>query len=183
MSSSTKRPNLILIGMRCTGKTSAGRRAAEHLGLAFVDTDEVVVERTGRSIREIFESDGESAFRKIEAEVVADVAVNGGLVIATGGGVVLDPASVQALRRSGTVVHLVASPEIVHKRLLADRATDGQRPALTDAADELEEIRQVWAAREALYEDARHETVSAEEETVEHVAGQIARIYEQAAGT
>ena len=122
MSDQPEVPNLVLIGMRCTGKSSAGRIAAERLGLTLVDTDAQVVRRAGKSIREIFESGGEAAFRSLEAAAVAEAASRGGQVIATGGGVVLNADSVKALRASGVVVHLIASPETIHARMLADEA-------------------------------------------------------------
>ena len=82
---------VVLIGLRCSGKTSVGRLVAEKLGWAFVDADEELVARAGRSIKDIFDTDGEPAFRAIEKETLADLCTRKGLVLAAGGGAVLDP--------------------------------------------------------------------------------------------
>lgn len=98
--------NLVLIGMPGCGKTTAGKELAKLLGKEFVDTDEKIVKREGVSIPEIFASRGEEAFRKIESEVIADISARQGLVIATGGGAVLNKRNVDLLKENGTVVFI-----------------------------------------------------------------------------
>ena len=167
--------NLVLIGMRCTGKTSVGRLAAAELGRPLVDTDDLVEARAGKTIARIFAEDGESAFRTLEAAVVRDVTARHGQVIATGGGVVLSSANVAALRTDGCVVHLVASPETIHARLAAD---DGrERPPLTVAGGDLNEVRKLWEQRESAYRQARHQMVSAEDMSVQAVAAAVLAEY------
>src|SRR5262249_8936016 len=105
------RPNVVLIGFMGTGKTAIGEAAAARLGYAFVDTDAVIEEGAGRSISRIFAEDGEPAFRRLEMQVVAAVAAEGGRVIATGGGVPLSQENMRQLRRNGLIVALHAGPE------------------------------------------------------------------------
>ncbi|MGI8575670.1 MAG: shikimate kinase, partial [Egibacteraceae bacterium] len=98
--------NLVLVGMMGSGKTAVGRLLAERLERAFVDLDEEIASAAGCPVVELFEREGENGFRAREAEAVAAVAARTGQVVATGGGVVLDPANIAALRASGAVVWL-----------------------------------------------------------------------------
>jgi len=152
---------IVLIGLRCSGKTTVGRLLARALGWEFVDADEELVRRQGRSVAEIFATDGEPAFRAIEKEVLADLCGRRRLVLATGGGAVLDPENVRAMRGGGFVVHLDASPEVLWERMRRDPATGGQRPGLTCLDDGLAEMIAVAGKRAPLYEVARHVVIDA----------------------
>lgn len=138
---------LVLIGARGAGKTTVGRLIAERLGLPFLDTDALVEAAAGRPVPVLFAEEGEAGFRRREREVCASLAGAAG-VIATGGGVVLDPANVAALRRGARVVWLAAPPEE-----LAARCAGSDRPPLTGLGA-LDEARTVLAAREPLYRAA-----------------------------
>ena len=98
--------NIVLLGMPSAGKTTVGKALAKLSGKAFIDTDQLIVERLGCSIGEYFAQAGEEAFRQVEAEVVAEAAKERGAVIATGGGVVLRPENLRALQRNGKTVFL-----------------------------------------------------------------------------
>lgn len=115
--------NLILIGLMGAGKSTVGRKAAHRLGLAFVDTDQMVEEAAGLSVAAIFEAEGEAGFRRREAEAVARACSRGGQVISTGGGAVLDPENRRRLWAAGLVVWLDAPPAVLADRLprTADR--------------------------------------------------------------
>jgi shikimate kinase len=121
--------NIVLIGLMGSGKTTVGRLVAARLGRPFVDTDEVVETEEGRTIAEIFASDGERRFREVEAAVVRGVSAIRGQVVAVGGGAVLDPQSTTALRGTGDVVWLDApiSALVMHLSAEAER---GGRPLL-----------------------------------------------------
>src|SRR5215470_5572891 len=101
---------IVLMGFMGTGKSEVGRRLAQRLGRAFVDTDQLVEERAGKRVAAIFADDGEPAFRGLERTAVADAAARAGAVIAVGGGAVLDPENVRVLRAAGVLVHLTARP-------------------------------------------------------------------------
>ena len=169
--------NLVLIGMRCTGKTAIGRWLAHELQMPFIDTDERVESEAGRSITEIFKTDGEDAFRDLETQAVKAAAAESGAVISTGGGVVLRDENVRTLRENGLIIHLVASPQTIHARMQADESSEANRPALTDANDSLTEIRNLWAARRDLYTAARDVAVSTEIASIEEAAEDIMRAY------
>jgi len=138
--------NIVLIGFMGTGKTTVGRLLAERLDLAFTDMDDCIVERAGKTIPAIFADDGEPAFRALEREVVIDLSARGGLVIATGGGVVLNPDNIRDLGATGLLVALTATPDVILERLRHDTG----RPLLS-AGDKGEKIRTLLASRQHLY--------------------------------
>lgn len=150
-------PNLVLIGFMGTGKTTVGRRCARFLGFRFVDTDARIVRRVGTSIPEIFAREGEGVFREMEARAVREVAGYVHVVIATGGGVVLNPENVRLLRASGILIWLKVAPEEILRRC-RDRST---RPLLADADDPLERIRAMLNQRTPFYEAAADTSVDA----------------------
>jgi len=160
---------VVLIGLRCSGKTTVGRAVAERLGWDFVDADEELVARAGRTIADIFAADGEAAFRALEKETLADLCRRRNVVIATGGGAVLDPDNARVMREGALVVHLDAPTEVLWRRMQTDPATDEQRPALTDL-DGKAEMEAVARKRAPLYEVARHLVIDTEALDVEAAA-------------
>ncbi|MCS7040296.1 MAG: AAA family ATPase, partial [Caldilineales bacterium] len=110
-------PNLVLTGFMGTGKTAVGRAVAARLGRPFVDMDEWIARRAGMSIAEIFARQGEGAFRAMEAELVRELAGQRGLVIATGGGALVDPTNRETFCRTGLVICLTASVEAILARV------------------------------------------------------------------
>src|SRR5699024_449061 len=99
-------PNLVLVGPMGAGKSSIGRRLARRLGMEFVDLDREIARRTGASVSMIFECEGEAGFRARERAALAETLEGAGLVVATGGGAVLDPDNRGLMRQRGFVVHL-----------------------------------------------------------------------------
>jgi len=142
-------PRIFLIGPRGSGKTTVARLLAERLGWAWVDADDVLEARHGKSVRAIFAEEGEAGFRDREAAVLAELCRRERHVLATGGGVVLREANRELLRRSARVVWLTADAETLWGRLRADASTAERRPAL--AGGGLEEVVEVLRAREPLY--------------------------------
>lgn len=101
-----EKQNLVLIGMPTSGKTTIGKTLSEELGREFFDSDEEIVEKIGMSISEFFEKNGEAEFRKIEAQVIKEIALKQGAVIATGGGVILNKRNIELLKMNGKVIFL-----------------------------------------------------------------------------
>ncbi len=143
----TQPRSIVLLGFMGTGKTAVGRVLARRLDRRFVDLDQQVEERAGCSIAALFETAGEAAFRKLEREAVRDIRDQPGLVVATGGGVVLDPRNLADLAAGGRLVCLCATPETILRRVRHHTT----RPLLR-TADPLARIRELLAAREPLYD-------------------------------
>jgi shikimate kinase len=156
---------VVLVGMMGTGKTSVGRRVAAALGWRFVDSDEQIEARTGRTVREIFEADGEAAFRVLERDALAAALADPApAVVAAAGGVVLDPANRDLLRDAGKVIWLTAEPEVLVSRV----DTGDHRPLL--AGDPLGTLRRLAAERQTLYRDVADEVVPVDEIDADAVA-------------
>ena len=146
-----------------TGKTVIGRAVAERLGMEYADMDDLIEELEGTSISEIFATKGEPYFRKVESEVARDVSGRSGLVIATGGGVVLNYENVRVLESTGTGICLNVSPEVIYERV----KDETHRPLL-DVDDPLGRIRDMLEYRKPFYARVAHQ-VDAERPVVEIV--------------
>lgn len=147
------RPNLVLIGYRGTGKTSVGARLAERLHRPFVDLDQVLVREAGRSVADIVSQGGWAEFRRMEKELVSRYRQGGGQILATGGGVVLDPENVAALKENGILIWLTADPAAIQARLGQDQPKDANRPSLT-GEDPIREVAAVLKDRASFYQAA-----------------------------
>ena len=145
--------NIVLIGYRCAGKSTVGKELASRLRKRFVDTDDLVEQRQQASIRDIVSSRGWDYFRKVEKNVIKEISAEDHLVVAAGGGVVLDPENVAALKKNGIMVWLKADRQALHSRMTQDPRTVVQRPSLTEKGA-LEELDEVMACRAPLYEEA-----------------------------
>ncbi|MEJ2671469.1 MAG: shikimate kinase [Deltaproteobacteria bacterium] len=151
-------PNLVLIGYRATGKTAVGTRLAEILGRPFVDLDQMLVQEAGEPIAAIVAQGGWAEFRRREKELVARFRPTRGQVLATGGGVVLDPDNIETLRENGIIIWLTAAPETIRARLAQDQPRDANRPSLT-GSDTIREVTEVLEARQPLYQAAAQITL------------------------
>lgn len=141
--------NLALVGFMGAGKTTVGRLVARNLHLTYLDTDEAVEARAGRSISAIFAAEGEAAFRQRERELLGELAGARDLVIATGGGLVCQPGNMARLKESALVICLWASPETIWERV----RHQAHRPLL-QVADPRGEIARLLALREPFYREA-----------------------------
>ena len=144
---------IALIGPRGCGKTTVGRILARLLGGECVDTDELVAERAGRSIAEIFAAEGEACFRRRESEAIREIVQATPAVISVGGGAMLDQQNLDALRAVAILVWLTAPAEVLYQRISTDPATANSRPPLTDQSG-VEEVRRLLAERSPLYQRA-----------------------------
>jgi len=142
--------NLILIGYRCSGKTSVGKIIAGRLGMSFYDTDELVEKSAGRAIDDIVAGEGWDKFREIEKAVIIKTSELKNAVIATGGGVVISEDNIRNLKKNGYVIWLEGDPEILMKRMENDIAAGRGRPSLT-GHNPVEETKKVLEIRTPLY--------------------------------
>ena len=156
--------NIFLVGPMGVGKTSIGRKLAEETGLAFFDSDHEIEKRTGANIPLIFDIEGEEGFRKRESAVIEELSNRDGLVLATGGGAVLDETNRSCLRERGTVIYLHADTDTLFQRTAKDRS----RPLLqTD--DPRGRIEELMSQRDPLYRDIAHFVI----ETGHHHIGKV----------
>ena len=140
-----------LVGLPGSGKSTVGRQLARRLQLPFFDSDHVIEERLGYSIREAFERDGEAYFRDMEEAVLDELSENPRAVISTGGGAVLRPGTRQRLHSRGQSVYLNSTPDELFRRL----RHDVNRPLL-QVADPLTRLRDLYAVRDSLYRETAH---------------------------
>lgn len=164
--------NLVLIGYRCTGKTTIGEILADRLAWPLVDTDTLIQERAGKRIKEIVAQGGWPEFRRIEREVVAEVSAGDRQVVSAGGGAILDDANTQALRAAGKVVLLTCTPEIIWERMKADPKTLAERPDLTDSGG-IAEVANLLLERREKYDAACHYRIQTDRFSPEETAGRI----------
>jgi len=164
---------ITLIGYRSSGKSSIAPRLARRLGWSWIDSDRVIEERAGCSIRQIFESEGEAGFRQRESEILAEMLQQDRLVLATGGGAILREENRVRMKAAGPVVWLHISIEALTKRLSRDRSGGENRPSLT-GRPVAEEVAEVMAIREPLYRECASIIVDSEREWPEQVARRIA---------
>jgi shikimate kinase len=160
--------NLALIGFMGTGKTSVGRLAAEQLHFEYLDTDELIQTHTGRTIADIFKTDGEAAFRALEKKVVAELANRNKTVVSTGGGLPANAENLASLKTHALVVCLWASPEKIWERV----RNQSHRPLLHDS-DPQKKIRELLAVREPFYKQA-DVLMNTDIRTVREMAQQVA---------
>jgi shikimate kinase len=142
---------IIFVGLPGSGKTTIGRQMGRRLGLPFLDSDSVIEQRLGCTIREFFEREGEERFRDIEQNVLDDLSKYHHGVLSTGGGSVLRPLNRQNLHARGKVVYLRSTPEEVFRRLKHDM----QRPLL-QVNDPQEKLRALFNVRDPLYRETAH---------------------------
>jgi shikimate kinase len=166
--------NIFLVGMMGAGKTTIGKALAARLKRPFVDTDRVLVERTGVPVATIFEIEGEEGFRKRESLVLRELVDAPDCIVATGGGAVLREDNRRLLQERGTVIYLRARPEHLWERIRHDTS----RPLLA-TADPRATLEALLAAREALYRDCAHLVVDTGLQSAGSLVGRVAAALER----
>ncbi|TXH03733.1 MAG: shikimate kinase [Rhodocyclaceae bacterium] len=143
--------NIYLVGLMGAGKTTVGRQLAKRLGRSFLDSDHEIVARTGVPIPTIFEIEGEEGFRRREAQTIGEITEACDIVLATGGGVVINPDNRRRLCETGWVVYLDVPPALLYERTRHDR----NRPLL-NVPDPMARLEELYAARDPLYREIAH---------------------------
>ena len=163
--------NIILCGMMGVGKSTVGVRIAELTGRMWYDTDVVITDRHGR-ISDIFEYYGEAHFRSLETEVVRELSGRDGLVISTGGGLVLKPENSELLKQNGKIFFMRASFETLLKRVRADETP----PLLKNTGKTAESLGKLLAQRTPVYEHVADYIVDTDGKSIDEVAKEIVRL-------
>jgi shikimate kinase len=160
-----------LVGIMGSGKTTAGSLAAALLDVDYIDLDDEVSEAAGRSIADIWNEDGEEAFRRLESEALRRVAGTEA-VVGTGGGAVLDKVSREVMGSSGVVVWLTAEPETLATRV--ERSDD--RPLLSHGGDVVTRLKEIQAERHDAYSEAAHVRIDTTLMTPVEVAERVSKL-------
>lgn len=165
-----KRPsgNIFLVGMMGAGKTTVGKLLAKHLGKTFLDCDEELQRRTGVTVAHIFDVEGEAGFRKREAALIEELVGMDNIVLATGGGAVLDPGNRACLAQNGVVVYLKGNVQDLWQRTRHDRG----RPLL-QTADPLGRLKELHAQRDPLYASVADLTVISGKQSAQHLVAKL----------
>ena len=145
--------NIFLIGYRCTGKSTIGIKLAKKLDFNFIDADIMLVEKYKTTISDIVEQKGWNVFRKMEKDVTGDICKLNNVVVATGGGVILDPDNIDSIKKNSIVIWLCAESDTICRRISGDEKTDEFRPSLTNKGL-YKEVEETLAFRKPLYTKA-----------------------------
>ena len=164
--------NVFLIGYRCSGKTTVGKSIAKTIDWSFVDSDLLIIKKNGNSIKDIIDTAGWDAFRRMERSTLRQICTKDRQVVATGGGVVLDADNIKAMKTSGTVVWLEASAASIQERMRQDKNTENFRPALTDKG-RMEEIEDMLLQRNPYYESASDLSIRTDNATIDQITQKI----------
>jgi shikimate kinase len=167
-----KNVNIVLIGYRCSGKTTIGELLSQATGRLFLDTDRMCEEESGLAIPEMIRTFGWKKFRKLEESIIKKVSEKDVLIVSTGGGVVLVEKNVRRLKRNGWIVWLNASVNTLRQRMLDDIHKGNARPGLT-GGDPVEEVGKVLQERNPLYSDASDFRLDTDDLHISRVADRI----------
>ena len=179
MANNSKKQNLILTGFSFTGKSVVAKDVAKRLGRSLIDSDHRIADIAGKSIPDIFAEDGEEHFRRLEREVLEKACKQKGVVIAIGGGAIVDPRNRELLSGSGVIICLEAEPQTIYERLLAsDQGGDAVPRPLLAVDDPMRRIIELKASRQACYATADW-AVYTDELTQEEVVDEVIRGFER----
>jgi len=163
---------ITLIGYRGSGKSTVAQALAEPAGWNWIDADAAIEQAAGRTIREIFAAEGEMGFRRRERETISGLLVRERLIVAAGGGAILNADTRREMKAAGPVVWLQASVAVLARRIADDPTTAARRPDL--AGGGTDEIARLLAEREPLYRECASHTVYTDNLSVAEIAGRIA---------
>jgi len=165
--------NIYLVGMMGAGKSVVGKALASQLGCRFIETDTFIVEASGQTIPDLFESKGEEAFRKMESGVLAEIARWDHAVVSSGGGIIMKPENFSLMKSTGKIIYLKTKPETLWKRIASDRT----RPLL-NVKDPFQRMQDLLRERSPIYEQADI-TVETDNKKPETIAEEMASLVEQ----
>ncbi len=169
--------NIVLIGMRGAGKSTVGKYIGQKLNMEFIDTDDMIIESTGKTIDRIFEEHGEEFFRFLESDLIKRIYLLERKVIATGGGIILNSNNIQLLKEKGVLFFLSAKVDTLLKNLLSGLCTDDRRPLLKNAQNLHETIRNLYISRKNKYLSSADYIIDVDEKPFNLVGDEIISIF------
>jgi shikimate kinase len=161
--------NIVLIGMRGSGKSTIAQKLSDALQSKIAETDKIIENIFGKSVLQIVRNSGWKEFRRIESAVINVVSNFDQTIISTGGGVVLDSNNIKVLKSNGKIYWLKVSPEILIRRVGNDR----KRPLLTDANNMAEDIQKIYRERFILYKNSANNIINSDGKTAEDITREI----------
>ncbi len=164
--------NVVLIGFRCSGKSSVGRALATKLGREFIDCDDYIEKKTRLTIRELFDLEGETRFRALESETIAELAKMEGKVIAIGGGATLKYRNMKVLKRSGKIVFLEVEPETAFRRMEGSQTARWRKPE-AKRRDPCAEMKEQMGLRNSYFLKSADFAVRTDRRPVKEIVGRI----------
>jgi len=167
-----RKPNIILTGFMGTGKTVVGKALASALDMKYIDTDLIVEAEAKKSVSEIFETEGEAAFRRYESNAIRCITHIRGYVIATGGGAIMAEDNLANMKRAGMIVCLTATPEVIW-----DRTKNNRNRPLLQTSDPMKRIHMLLKIREPQYQKADL-VLDTSTLTVDEVVEQITKLWQ-----
>lgn len=170
--------SIALIGFMGAGKTAVGKALAKKLGKEFVELDLLIERKAGKSIPEIFQQDGEVAFRELEIEVTKEVSRSKNSVIACGGGIVLNKINIDRLKNESIIVYLTAPPRVLLRRI---SGSEGERPLLPQLAVDSRQLTALLKFRKPFYDRAADIKINTTKLDIDSVAEQIIRSIQRSA--
>ena len=162
--------NIYLIGFMGVGKSTVAKELNKKLGYKLIDTDEEIESREGKSISEIFATEGEEYFRRLEAELIEEISKQDELLISCGGGIIKNEDNIKLMKQSGRVILLEASPEVIY-----DRVKDYNNRPLLEGKKSVEGIASLLTERQPLYDKACTDRVRAEGD-IEYIVSDIIKV-------
>ena len=161
--------NIVLIGMRGSGKSTIAKQLAKKLDRQFYDMDTLLEKKVGMTLPEFVTTNNWKVFRDKESEIAEEISVVTNAVIATGGGVITRQKNIEALKKKGTFIFLKTSIEQMLQRI----GTAKNRPSLTDKNTLEEEVREIWKQRKDLYEKTAYVIIETDNKTVSEIVNEI----------
>lgn len=165
--------NIVLIGMSGVGKTSVGKYIAEELRMKFIDTDDIIIFNSGKTIKYIFDKYGEEYFRTLEKEVIDSTSMHKEIVISTGGGVVLSSLNIDILKTNGIIFLLEANLNTICNNIRSSISSKDHRPLLEDSFNLRNKIEGIYRKRKNLYLSSADHVVSVDDRSIEDIGDEI----------
>lgn len=168
--------NIVLIGFSGVGKTSVGKYISKKLNMEFMDTDNLIIDSTGKTIEKIFYEYGEDYFRQLEMDTINKIYLYNNKVISTGGGIILRSKNVEKLKINGVIFYLSAEIDTIVKNLKRDKL-NSNRPLLKDSKNLVERIKELYFKREKLYNNSADITIKVDRKQIEDIGNEIISIF------
>ena len=162
--------NIVLIGMSGSGKTRTGRYLSKKLNLEFLDTDDLIIFKSKRTVQYIFDQYGEEYFRILEANIIKDLAPRTGMVISTGGGVILNEENIKLLKQNGIIFFLKANTETLAKNI---KSSSRNRPLLVKDDNLKKKIEKMYSRRKESYISSADYIIHVDNKSVIDIADEI----------